>query len=497
MRILMITSEAVPFAKTGGLADVVSALSYALKKIGYDVRIVMPRYYKINRKDLTPLPGALGVTIGSREYWTEVFETTLPDSDIPVYFIDHEESFGRDGIYGCPSEPDYGDNPKRFSILSHAAFQLCRKQNWIPDIMHAHDWPTALVPVLLKFNEQYKDFRKTASVFTIHNIGYQGIYSKLLYPDIGLDWLHFYSSGFDDWDRINFLKAGLTSADELTTVSPTYAQEIQRPEYGFRMDGILQFRKDHLTGILNGVDTAVWNPAADPYIPFNYTLDTLSEKAKNKEALQQRMGLPQDPSIPLFGMVTRLTDQKGIAELFGPAYGAAFKICTEIKLQMAVLGAGDRWCEDELTSLAGRLPNLRVYIGYDEALSRLIEAGSDFFLMPSRYEPCGLNQMYSLLYGTLPVVRNTGGLADTVENYNEQTGSGTGFVLNDLTPHSVYNTVDWAANTWFKHPEHIAAMRKRGMSKDFTWEKSAQHYLEVYRKASVGKTALTADTPEQ
>ena len=203
----------------------------------------------------------------------------------------------------------------------------------------------------------------------------------------------------------------------------------------------------------------------------------------DKEALQKYMGLPQDEKIPVFGMITRLTDQKGIAELFGPSYGAAFKMCTDINLQLIVLGSGDRWCEDELLALSKRLPNLRVYVGYDEKLSHLIEAGSDFFLMPSRYEPCGLNQMYSLLYGTLPIVRNTGGLADTVENYDEKTGKGTGFVLNLLTPESIYNTVDWAVNAWFKHPEHIVKMRKRGMAKDFTWDTSAKQYLAVYQEA--------------
>ena len=483
MRILMITSEAVPFAKTGGLADVVSALSCALKKLGHEVRIVMPRYYKIDRRHLMPIPGALGVRIGLQEYWTEVFESILPNSDIPVYFIDHEDSFGRDGLYGSGFEPDYHDNPKRFSILCHAAFQLCRKQHWMPDIMHAHDWPTALVPVLLKFSEQYPEFKQTAGVFTIHNIGYQGIYGKTAYNDTGLDWLHYYNAGFEDWDRSNFLKAGLASADQLTTVSPTYAQEIQRAEYGFRMDGILRFRSGQLTGILNGVDTDIWNPKTDTAIPFQYDTRTLAKKAKNKEALQQQMGLALDPHIPLFGMITRLSDQKGIAELFGPAYGAAFKICTDMNVQLAVLGSGDRWCEDELLSLAHRLPNLRVYIGYDEKLSHLIEAGSDFFLMPSRYEPCGLNQMYSQLYGTLPVVRNTGGLADTVENYDEETGGGTGFVLDDLTPQSVYNTIDWAVRTWVNRPEHIKAMQKRAMKKDFTWTSSAKQYLKVYQEA--------------
>ena len=487
MRILMISSEVVPFVKTGGLADVVSALSYALKKLGHDVRIVMPRYYKINKKDLTPIPGAMGISIGNTEYWTEVFETVLPHSDIPVYFIDHEESFGRDGLYGSIFEPDFADNPKRFSILSHAAFQLCRKQHWIPELMHAHDWQTALVPVLLKYNEQYPEFRQTASIFTIHNIGYQGIYGKAYYTSMGIDWKYFYAAGFEDWDRINLLKAGLVSADQLTTVSPTYAQEIQRPEYGFRMDGILRFRQHELTGILNGVDTAVWNPKTDTHIPFNYTSRALAKKAKNKQALQKYMGLPQDETVPVFGMITRLTDQKGIAELFGPAYGAVFKICSTINLQLIVLGSGDRWCEEELRALSMRLPNFKVYIGYDEELSHFIEAGSDFFLMPSRYEPCGLNQMYSLLYGTLPVVRNTGGLADTVENYNEQTGNGTGFVLNLLTPESIYNTVDWAVNAWFKHPEHITAMRKRGMAQDFSWDTSAKKYLAVYERAVESK----------
>ena len=249
------------------------------------------------------------------------------------------------------------------------------------------------------------------------------------------------------------------------------------------MDGILRFRSGQLTGILNGVDTDIWNPKTDTAIPFQYDTRTLAKKAKNKEALQQQMGLALDSHIPLFGMITRLSDQKGIAELFGPAYGAAFKICTDMNVQLVVLGSGDRWCEDELLSLAHRLPNLRVYIGYDEKLSHLIEAGSDFFLMPSRYEPCGLNQMYSQLYGTLPVVRNTGGLADTVENYDEETGGGTGFVLDDLTPQSVYNTIDWAVRTWVNRPEHIKAMQKRAMKKDFTWTSSAKQYLKVYQEA--------------
>ncbi|EFW37559.1 glycogen synthase GlgA [Treponema phagedenis] len=483
MKILMVTSEAVPFAKTGGLADAVSALALALRKKGHDVRIVMPRYYKIDRKKLNAIPGPLSIHIGHQEFWTAVFESVLPNSDVPVYFIDHEQSFGRDGIYGSSAEPDFSDNPMRFSILSHAAFQVCRKQHWYPDIIHAHDWAAALAPVLLKFKASHTaEFSKTGSVFTIHNIGYQGIYGKDKYPDTGLDWNYFYAAGFEDWDRINFLKAGIISADKLTTVSPTYAKEIQRSEYGFRMDGILRYRSEDLTGILNGVDTEIWNPQKDTYIPFQYSAKTLHKKEKNKAALQERMGLPVDPDQPLFGMITRLVDQKGISELFGPAYGSAYRICTDIKLQMVVLGSGDRWCENELSALASKLPNLKVYIGYDEALSHLIEAGSDFFLMPSRYEPCGLNQMYSLLYGTLPIVRNTGGLADTVENYNERTGEGTGFMFNYASPQSIYDTVGWAAYAWFNKKDHILAMRKRGMAKKFGWNISADKYIDVYKR---------------
>lgn len=483
MKILMVTSEAVPFAKTGGLADAVSALSAALSKEGHDVRIVMPRYYRVDRSKLEQIPGPMGVHLGYQEIWTGVYTAPLPNTKVPVYFIDHEQSYGRDGIYGVPGETDFNDNPQRFSLLAHAAFQLCHKIEWYPDIIHAHDWAAALSVILLKFNERHGNFAKTASVFTIHNIGYQGVYGKHLYPYTGLSWDHFYAAGFEDWDRMNFLKAAIISADKLTTVSPTYAREIQHPEYGFRMDGILRYRSADISGILNGVDTESWNPATDTLIAATYDSKTLEKKAINKEALQKRLGLPVDPDVPLFGIVTRLADQKGVSELFGPTYGSAFRICTEIHLQMAVLGAGELWCEHELESLNRTLPNFRAYVGYDESLSHLIEAGSDFFLMPSRYEPCGLNQMYSLIYGTLPIVRKTGGLADTVDNYDESTGSGTGFVLEQLTPQSIYDTVGWAAYAWFNKREHIDKMRVRGMSRDFGWNVSAKAYESVYANA--------------
>lgn len=481
MKILMITSEAVPFAKTGGLADAVSALSIALSKLGHDVRILLPRYYKIDRSKLKLISGPMGVHPSYQEIWTGVYESTLPGTKVPVYFLDHEQSYGRDGVYGTPGETDFNDNPQRFSLLGHAAFQLCRKLEWFPDILHAHDWAASLAPILLKFNERKGSFAHTASVFTIHNIGYQGVYGKHLFPYTGLGWDHFYAAGFEDWDRMNFLKAGIVSADKLTTVSPTYAKEIQRPEYGFRMDGILRYRASDLSGILNGVDTDIWNPSKDTLIPSRFSSESLGKKAMNKEALQQRMGLPIDVDVPLIGIITRLVDQKGVAELFGPSYGSAFRICSEIKIQMVILGSGEKWCETELEHLNRSLPNFRAHIGYDESLSHLIEAGSDFFLMPSRYEPCGLNQMYSLLYGTLPIVRNTGGLADTVENYNEKTGEGTGFIFEHLTPQSIYDTVGWAAFAWFNKKDHIKKMQKKGMEKEFGWDTSAKRYIEVYK----------------
>lgn len=486
MKILMVSAEAVPFAKTGGLADAVSALAIALYKNGHDVRIVMPRYYKMSRANLTLLKGPMGVPCGYREEWTAVYTSKMPGlgkDSFPVYFIDHEHAFGRDGVYGTPVETDFSDNTYRFSILCQGVFQLCRKLNWYPDIIHAHDWSAALAPVLLRFNERSGEFVHTASVFTIHNLGYQGVYPKHNYPAMGIAWDHFYSAGFEDHDRINLLKAGLISSDVLTTVSPTYAKEIQSSEYGFGLDGILRQRTKDLYGILNGVDTDVWNPSKDKKIASTYTAQTIEKKGENKLALQKKMGLEVNPDIPLIAVITRLADQKGIAELFAPTFGCAFTMCHDMNLQLVVLGSGEKWCEKELLSLQSQLPNLRVYIGYDDDLSHLIEAGSDFFLMPSHYEPCGLNQMYSLMYGTIPIVRRTGGLADTVENYNEKTGTGTGFMLDNLTPQSIYDTVGWAIHAWYNKPEHIAAMKIRAMKQKFGWDESAKKYIDVYARA--------------
>lgn len=484
MKILMVTAETVPFAKTGGLADMVSALAIQLSKMGHDVKIVMPRYYKIDRSKLTKLEGPMAIAAGQVETWSAVYTTTMPGCDsLPVYFIDHEQCFGRDGIYGVPSETDFHDNPYRFAVLNHGAFQLCRKLNWYPDVIHCHDWSACLAPVILKHVCRYCGFEKTASVLTIHNQGYQGQYSKESFNSLGIDWGLYYGAGFEHNGGINFLQAGVSSSDMITTVSPTYAKEIQTPDGGFGMDGLLRVRKEVIKGILNGADLKEWNPKIDKKIPANYSANNMKGKAVCKEELQKKMGLEVDPDIPVIGIVTRLADQKGIAEIFAPSYGSIYSVCNDMRVQVVVLGSGEAWCENEIKNLQSKLPNFRAYIGYDDALSHLIEAGSDFFLMPSKYEPCGLNQIYSMLYGTLPIVRKTGGLADTVDNYNQDTGDGTGFVFEQLTPRAIYDTVGWAVWAYYNKKDHIKKMQQTGMKKTFGWDEAAEKYLEVYKEA--------------
>ncbi|MDR0409997.1 MAG: glycogen synthase [Spirochaetaceae bacterium] len=484
MKILMTVSEAVPFAKTGGLADAVSSLSIALANLGNEVKIIMPRYWRIDRTKLTPLEGEMGVKMGGVEEWCQVYKTAMPgaskNNPIEVFFIDHEIFFGRDGLYSNAFNEDYIDNPRRFTFFSRSVFQVCNKINWHPDIIHAHDWPTALVPVYLKYGLREGLFANTKSILTIHNLGYQGIYHKDNFHYTGLGWNVFYGGGFDDWGMMNMLKAGIYAADRLNTVSETYCEETKTQTHGFRLDGPLRYRSADYCGILNGIDDKVWNPAADKLIPKPYSTADMSGKLLAKETLQKHFGLETNPKIPVIGMVTRLTGQKGVGELFGPSYGSAFSICSDMALQFVLIGTGEMWCEQEVNALSGRLPNFKVKIGYSEEIGHLIEAGSDLFLMPSRYEPCGLNQMYSLSYGTLPIVRRTGGLVDTVQNYDQKTGKGTGFMFDDLTPQAIYNTVGWAIWTYYNKPEDILKMQKRGMKQDFSWTLSAKKYMDMY-----------------
>ncbi len=483
MKILFISSELTPFAKSGGLGDAVSSLAAALSKLSHDVRVLLPRYYFISKNTLRRINGLLEIDSARERHRAFLYTANLPNSQAKVYFLECDSLYGRNGIYGYSSSQEFPDNPERFSVLSKAAFALCRNLGWVPDIMHAHDWPTAPIPVYLNTIEKNTEFSGTAGVLTIHNLGYQGIYSRDHFAELGLGWEYYYGAGFEYYGNINFLKAGITSAECITTVSPSYAMEIQTPSGGFGLDGLLRQRSRDLVGILNGIDMEAWNPLTDPYLPAHYSAGDISGKAICKEALQKELGLPIDPEAPLIGMVTRLVEQKGISEVFGRTYGCMRKILETIHVQVAVLGSGDAWAEEAIMNFSAQYPQFKGVIGYNERLAHLIEAGSDFFLMPSRYEPCGLNQMYSLVYGTLPIVHRTGGLADTVVNYNQDLGDGTGFMFDDLTPQAVYDTVGWAMWAWYNRPEHIKTMRERAMKQDFSWNRSAEEYGRLYQHA--------------
>jgi len=489
LRILMITSETVPYAKTGGLADVVTALSKELYRLGHDVKIVMPRYYSISREGLEKLPQPLGVPMAEGEDWAGLYldHLKVPNDSgpgVPVYFLDHEELYGRGGIYGDRPDEGYPDNTRRYTFLCRGAFQLCRSLEWYPEILHGHDWVAGLMPYIHKKWESHGQFASSASVLTIHNLGYQGIFAmeeaSVIQND--MDWMATSTLEFNG--ALNLLKAGIMGADKITTVSPTYAKEITTPQFGHGLEGLLAYRREDLTGILNGMDYDDWNPVDDPHLtPDNFDFDTIEIKAKVKTRLQKEAGLKVSSKTPLFGIITRLVDQKGIGDLFGPNHGSFLSFCQDLDIQFVILGSGEKWCEEEIQKIESQCPNVKAWIGYNEGLSHLIEGGSDFFLMPSKYEPCGLNQIYSLRYGTLPIVRSTGGLADSVENYSQDSGEGTGFVFHDLNPGVLYNVMTWVTETWYQRKSHIRKMRLKGMKKRFTWEKSAAAYLKVYEKA--------------
>jgi starch synthase len=483
LKILMVTSEVFPFAKAGGLGDMVAALSSEIHRQNHDVRVILPRYYSIDIGRLQRIGSPLSVPLGEKEEWCAVYQSRLPDADVPVYFLDNEVLYGRDGIYGTRNEPGFADNLQRFALLSRGAFQLCEALDWYPDIMHAHDWPAAMVPVCLYAREMEGKFAGTGSMLTIHNLGHQGVFPKEDFGYLPISQDLYSSAGFESPDGLNLLQAGIHNADILTTVSPTYADEIQTPQLGHGLDALLRHRRADLFGVLNGMDYEVWNPETDLHIPANYSHDDLRGKAVNKEELQEVMGLEIDPKVPLFAMISRLVDQKGFGQLCGPTHGSLWSICDELDLQFVILGTGEAWCEKELATLADKLPNLSVALEYNDPLAHLIEAGADFFLMPSVYEPCGLSQMYSLRYGTLPIVRRTGGLADTVENYDEKTGGGTGFVFDDLTPKAIANSVGWAVWAWYNRPDDINKMRVRAMQQRFSWDASAARYVELYQWA--------------
>jgi starch synthase len=478
LKVLFVASEVAPFRKTGGLADVAGALPKALRRRDIDVRVVMPLYQGVRWSDLERLEGSVNVPMWWGTARAAVRLGKLPGSEVPIYFLEYNRYFDRPYLYGPPGDA-YPDNLERFTFLSRGALELSKAIGFEPDVVHAHDWQTALLPVYLNTVEWAKPLHGSASVFTIHNLAYQGNFEGGAMFITGLGREHYNPSEFEHFGDLNLMKAAVAHSTMLSTVSPTYAREIQTPDFGFGLDGVLAARGHDLRGILNGIDVEEWNPAKDPHLVAPFDARRLAAKAKSKVALQEEMGLPALPDRPLFGIIGRLTPQKGFDIL-----AHALDRLLAWDLQMVLLGTGDQDAERFFASAsmaAGE--KFRATIGFDNALAHRIEAGCDYFLMPSRFEPCGLNQMYSLRYGTLPIVRATGGLVDTVQNYDETTGGGTGFLFNDLTPDSLANTVGWALSTHFDRPKHITAMRKRAMAQDFSWERAAADYERLYLEA--------------
>lgn len=475
MKVLFVASECAPVAKAGGLGDVVGALPKALRKLGIDARILLPRYRHISSFGMHRHIEPFAIPVGGGDAWSALFETRLVDSDVPLYFIEHDAAFDRGYIYDPPGAYAH-DNCARFSILSRGAFMMSRLIDWIPDVFHVHDWPTAAVPVMLNTCEKNDTFAKTASVLTIHNIAHQPRFpaSDLPLLQVGRD--VFRADGLEDHGSINIFKGGLYHATMLTTVSPRYAQEIRTPMGGAGLDHVMRFRGGDLLGILNGIDEELWNPETDRELPARFSWRDLSGKAACKRALQKELRLAERDDVPLIGVISRLTSQKGTDVILD-----ALDELLALDVQVVMLGGGDRALEDvmRMRSHWGG-DKFRAWIGHNEPLSHQIEAASDLFLMPSRFEPCGLNQMYSQRYGTLPIVRAVGGLDDTVENCDEKTGAGTGFKFWDLTRKTLVDTVRWATAVYRTKKDHFRRMQLRAMQKDFSWQRAAQSYADVY-----------------
>lgn len=488
IKILFIGSEAAPFVKTGGLGDVVAALPKYLQKAGADVKLIVPLYASVHRDKfgLKKLYDGACVKMGNCEEFYSVYYAETP-CHYDAYFIEFNKYFDRPydaygsfyGVYADKdSRQDYRDNAFRYAFFCRAALQLAKDLNYRPDIVHVHDWQTALVPYYIKrMNDSF--FAYTKSVLTIHNLPFQGIYSKDVVPYAGIDWRDFNMSAFEDYDRVNLLKGGIRFADKITTVSPNYAKEILNPIGGSGLHWLLNERRADVSGILNGIDLDLWNPKADPYIAYPYDIKRFRMgKQENKKILRDTFGLEHNNS-PLFSMTIRLSEQKGLRMFTECIEG----VLRNMRAQMLVMGNGETWAEAYLGKLPERYPGQISVRRFHGATEHLVDAGSDFTLVPSIYEPCGLKQMYSQLYGTLPIVRSTGGLADTVNNYNEAEGTGTGFKFYDISASALYNTIGWANATYWDRPHHIDSMRKQAMNQDFSWHKSAKEYLNLYTNA--------------
>lgn len=461
----MVASEAAPFAKTGGLADVMGSLPAALARLGDEVAVLLPRYRHI---EITPgdrILENLQVRVGPHTYTVSIDQ--IVRQGVRYFFVNCPPLYDRAGLYN-EAGVDYPDNHLRFAALSRAAIAVARVL-FRPDVFHVHDWQAGLLPVFLRENlDGDPTFFGSRCILTIHNLGYQGNFPPAVLADLGLDGSLFHMDGLEFYGRVSFLKAGIVWADAINTVSPTYAREIQTPEFGSGMDGLLRSRASKLTGILNGVDYAEWNPATDPHVPFHYSSGNLSGKRASKVALLEELGLPLEPDRPLLGIVSRFAYQKGmdlVAEIA--------PLLLEENVALAVLGSGDGPLESAFLAMAHSRPDrFAVRIGYNDGLAHRIEAGADMFLMPSRYEPCGLNQIYSLRYGTVPIVHATGGLEDTVDDE-------TGFKFTGYSAANLGVAVREALAA-FEDRDAWAKRMRLGMAKDFSWDASAVQYRRLY-----------------
>src|SRR5437762_6255012 len=474
--VLIVGSEAQPFAKTGGLADVLGALPPAIARLGWNVTLALPRYRGVAAGSVVE---TFPVTVGSFTRDAAFHEVSLGDGARAI-LVDCADLYDRDALYGPPSA-DYPDNALRFAFLARAALEFAGRQRAAPSVVHAHDWQAGLAPVYLKtMYATHPTLGGVPAVFTIHNLAYQGLFDGGLLPALDLGWDQFTVDRLEYWGRVSFMKGGIADSRIITTVSRRYAEEIQTPEFGFGFDGILRARRDDLVGILNGIDTKEWDAASDPHIPKPYSADDLSGKTEAKAAVLRRYGLPADRAAmkrPLIGMVSRMVDQKGLDLIAAlqtdlPALDASW----------TMLGTGDARYEEMWRTLAARHPGrIGARIGFDEALAHLIEAGADIFLMPSRYEPCGLNQMYSMRYGTVPVVHAVGGLADTVQDYQPRKNA-TGFTFREYRPDALLEALTRAL-TAFRDTKTWRAIQTAGMEQDFSWDRSAAEYVKIYDRA--------------
>jgi starch synthase len=478
LKVLFLSPEVVPFAKTGGLADVAGSLPSALKKLGMDVRVGLPYYRTIKAQELTTntIIQELEVPVGDLVLRGDVLGLETED-EIPVYLFEREDLFDRPNLYGTP-RGDYYDNLERFTYFSRAALVFARDVGFDFDIVHCHDWQTGLVPASLKtIHKSDSFFSRCVSVFTIHNIGYQGVFPKNKLGVSGIPATEFQPPGLEFWGNISLLKAGIVYADAVTTVSPKYSEEIQTAEYGMGMEGVLYHRRADLHGILNGVDYRVWDPLGDPHIPSQYSQKKLGGKVRCKQSLMEEMNL--DTSLkerPILGMISRLSTQKGLDLLV-----EIVDDILDLDTGLVVLGSGEEDIQQAIAEAAERHPGrVGLTIGFDEPLAHRIMAGADIFLIPSHYEPCGLTQMYALRYGTVPVVRATGGLDDTIVPFDPSTGEGNGFKFKPYEAEAFLETVQRCVGL-YSDTKAWKRLMANGMREDFSWDRSAQRYLDLYQ----------------